>query len=394
MSYSFRVYESIQRVPQEDWLSLRCSDNDLYMHPQFLRVVEEAFDPPTRFWSVLVHDEQGRPAGSASLSLFPLDAALLCPPRPRRVLEAIRCVWRGCLHFPLLFCGLPVSAGQNHVRFAAGADRAEVLRQLDAALSRLAAEVPCVAIVLKEFTDADRAEMDTLSALGYVRGPSLPMNRFAGGFASFDAFCTALRSHYRYKIHRSQRKFARAGFRIEHFCGAAAVPYYTEEVHRLYLAVWERAPVKVELLPARFFELLAHRCDEAVRFNAVFQGSRIVAISWGLLLGDSYQNLFVGFDYDLNSEYDLYFNLMAHDLDHALQLGARDIQMGQTTDTFKSRLGCTSDARYVYAKGARWYSALPLRVTHRLLMPPPPAAPPRDLFREEGDVPQEKSQVR
>lgn len=391
MGYTFRVYDSIQKAPQEDWLSLRSGDGDLYMDPRFLRVVEESFEEPVRFWSVLIHDEQGRPAGSASLSLFPLDAALLCPPQPRRVLQAIRRVWRGCLHFPLLFCGLPVSAGQNHLRMAAGADRTEVLRQLDAALMQVAAEVPCVAVVCKEFTDAEQTEMDTLEMLGYVRGPSLPMNSFPARFESFDAFCAALRSHYRYKIHRSQRKFSGAGFRFEHFCGAAAVPHYTDEVHRLYLAVWERAEVKVELLPAKFFRLLAQRCGEAVRFNAVYQGAQIVAFSWGLFLGDSYQNLFVGIDYSLNVEYDLYFNLMAHDLEHALGLGARDIQMGQTTDTFKSRLGCVSDARHVYAKGARWYSARPLRLTHRLLMPPPPTAPVRGLFRNDAETREESS---
>ena len=145
-------------------------------------------------------------------------------------------------------------------------------------------------------------------------------------------------------------------------------------MHRLYLAVHERAEVKLELLPAEFFRQLAARCGDCVRLTAVLQGPRIVAFAWGILFGNAYQNVFVGLDYQLNDEFDLYFNLMASDLDHALRLGAAEIQTGQTADVFKSRLGCRGQPRYVYAKGTRWFSAAPLRWTHTLLMPPPPAA--------------------
>ena len=71
---------------------------------------------------------------------------------------------------------------------------------------------------------------------------------------------------------------------MAHFCGAEALPHYTDEVHRLYLAVNERAEVEFEILPAAFFRQLAMRCGDSVRLTAVFQGPRIVAFSWGLLV--------------------------------------------------------------------------------------------------------------
>lgn len=389
MGYTSRLYDSIHEVPLDAWLSLRRNENDLVMSPGFLGAVEATMGSTGRFWSLLVFDGEGRPAASACLCLYPLDAALLCPPRPRRVLEAIRRVWPGCLAFPILFCGLPVSAGQNHLRLAPGANVREVFRQLDAAMVQLAAQVDNAAIVWKEFGDEDLAQTDTLCALGYVRGPSLPMNYFDPRFRTFDEFIAALRSHYRYKIRRSQRKFASSGFRVEHFAGREALAHYSDEVHQLYLAVFEHAEVRLELLPVEFFRQLAMRCSDSVRLTAVFQGPRIVAFSWGLLGDKTYQNMFIGFDYELNSEYDLYFNLMAHDLDYALRLGVEEIQMGQTADAFKSRLGCQGRPRYVYAKGTRWFSAQPLRWTHRLLMPEPATPPERDLFREVEALRQE-----
>jgi predicted N-acyltransferase len=381
MGYTYRLYDSIREVPRDAWMSLRHGGSDLYMDPGFIATVEETMEAG-RFWSLLVFDEHGRPAGSACLSLYPLDAALLAPPRSRPVTHTIRRVWPGYLKFPILFCGLPVSAGQSHLRFAQDADTQEVLRQLDAALMRLTTQVESVAIVCKEFTDEELSHADHLRELGYIRGYSLPMNCFSPRFHNFDAFVTALRSHYRYKIRRSQRKFATSGLKIAHFSGEDALAQYTDEVHELYLAVVERAEVKFEILPAAFFRQLVRHCGDSVRLTAVFQGPRIVAFSWGLLVGESYQNIFIGLDYESNHEFDLYFNLMAHDLDQALRTGAREIQVGQTADVFKSRLGCEGRPRYVYAKGTRWFSAQPLRWTHRLLMPPPPPPPARDLFRE------------
>jgi hypothetical protein len=365
-------------------MGLRTDEADFYMDPRFIAAVEETVATARQFWSLLIYDGDNRPVGSANLCLYPLDAAVLCPPRPRQALRAIRRVWPGCLLMPILFCGLPFSGGQSHLRIAAGADVQEVLRQLDRAMTQLATDLQAAAIVCKEFTDHDLLHTDFLRQLGYVCGPSLPMNYFAPGFHDFDEFCAALRSHYRYKIRRSQRKFAGAGFRVAHFRGAEALAYYTDEVHQLYVDVHDRAEAQLELLPADFFRQLAAQCGDVVRLTAVLQGDRIVAFAWGILFGSSYQNVFVGFDYQLNAEYDLYFNLMAHDLDQALRLGAREIQMGQTADVFKSRMGCHGQPRYVYAKGTRWFTARPLRWTHALLMPPPSPAPVRDLYHEPG----------
>jgi predicted N-acyltransferase len=390
MSYTFRLYDSICKVPADAWMALRRDPADLYMHPEFITTVEETMGKMATFWHLLVYDDEGRPAGSASLCLHALDAALLCPPRPRRALQIVRRVWPRCLLFHVLFCGLPFSAGQSHLRLAASTDAKQVFRQFDAALSQLAAEARAAAIVCKEFCDGDLAQTDQLCSLGYVRGPSLPMNCFTPRYRDFNEFCASLRSHYRYKIRRSQRKFVSAGFRVSHFCGQDALPHYTDEVHQLYLDVHDRAEVQLEVLPAEFFRQLAVRCADAVRLTAVFQGPRVVAFAWGLRLGHSYQNVFVGFDYALNDEYDLYFNLMASDLDQAIQLQVHEIQMGQTADVFKSRLGCHHQPRYVYAKGTRWFTAKPLHLFHGLLMPPPAPPPVRDLFRDASTLASEE----
>ena len=76
----------------------------------------------------------------------------------------------------------------------------------------------------------------------------------------------------------------------------------------------------------------------------------MLAFAWSLRHGAIYRNLFVGIDYDQNEESDAYFNLMVEDVAHAMSQPVEEILVGQTADDFKSRLGCTSDPRYLFIK--------------------------------------------
>jgi predicted N-acyltransferase len=156
---------------------------------------------------------------------------------------------------------------------------------------------------------------------------------------------------------------------------------FTEDVYRLYLAVLDRAEVKLECLPAEFFRELTRQFPEESAFTLGYQGERIVAFVCGLFHGDEYANLFCGLDYGLNEGADLYFNLMFHDVDFALRSGVRSLHVGQTADEFKSRMGCYTRPRFFYVKVRDPLGASLLRAARRWLFPPVRPAPERNLFK-------------
>jgi len=383
VSYTSCLYGSIEEVPADDWNRACGGRGDRFMDPRFIAAVERSMAPHARCWCLMVYDPQRRPAGAACLSLYWLDLVGLGQSRLRRIAGPVRRLMPGFLKLPVLFCGLPVSAGQSHLALAPQADPDGVLAQVDAAMGRLARQHRAWLIVLKEFAPEELGHADRLLGLGYLRGDSFPMNHFPARFKSFEEFCASLRSHYRYKIRRSQKKFFRAGFQVEHLSGQAAVERYTDEVHRLYESVVERAEVRLECLPRAFFVELVRQFPEEVRFLAVVRDRRIVAFSWALLADEVYQNLFIGLDHAWNAQADLYFNLMTEDLAYALGQGVRDIRVGQTADVFKSRLACDARPRSVYVKGAGRVMGYLVRATARWFFPPPAPPPRRDVFREE-----------
>jgi predicted N-acyltransferase len=198
--------------------------------------------------------------------------------------------------------------------------------------------------------------------------------------------CASFRSRYRNQLRRSQKKFERSGLRVVHLRGGMGVDVlYNEDVHHLYLAVLDRADVKLECLPAEFFRELARQFPDDAAFTLIYQGQRIVAFMCGVFDRGAYLNLFCGFDYQLNEETDLYFNLMYEDLDYALRQKVQSIHVGQTANDFKSRIGCFLEPRCFYVKARLPAVHSLLRLGRRHLFPVAPPIAERNLFRELPD---------
>jgi predicted N-acyltransferase len=381
--YTYTLTTSIDGQDEAQWNSLRLPGGDPHMDPRFIRTVERSMADQAKFWSVLVRDSHRRPVATACFCLYRVDGSLFMEGWAQRTTRTIQKKIPGYMRMRVLFCGLPVSGGQSHLRLAEDADHGAILRLLDDLLMKIARQERVRIVAVKEFSDQERQITDGLLDLGYLRADSLPMNHFDPRFRDLEEYTAALKAHYRHIVNRSRRKLEPAGLRAVHLKGPENIDaLYTDEVHQLYLSILERAKVKLECLPAEFFrELVRQFGDEAV-FTLLYQGERIVAFNCGLLVEDTYQNYFVGVEQSLNADADVYFNVMYHNLDFVLQQNVRDILVGQSANEFKARLGCTTQPRSFYVKGRGPVLSYLMRSFAPLVFPPPPPSPPRDIFKE------------
>jgi Peptidogalycan biosysnthesis/recognition len=378
--YRLSLCRSIERRAARDWLPFRANDGDLWMDPRYVQAVETSLGSGSQFWNLVMH-HGGQPVAAAFISLYAIDSLLFVQGRTKEIIQWSRRLWPDCLKFNVLFCGSPVSTGENHLRFSANGNRPAALQCLDRALVRLARANHTQVIALKEFDAEEAASMQALESLGYLRVESLPMNYLPTKYRDFDDLCAAMRSRYRNQIQRSRKKFAKAGLRVEHVQDGPTIErLFTDEVHRLYLAVLERAEVKLECLPAEFFRTLARQFPRDIHFTFAYRNERIVGFVCGLFHGEHYFNLFCGVDYAVNDESDLYFNLMFHDADYALRHGVKSLHVGQTADDFKSRMGCYTKPRYFYVKGTNRLMHWLLRTGESMLFPPVPPPPQHNIF--------------
>jgi predicted N-acyltransferase len=335
-----------------------------------------------KVWYVILRNDVGEPAACACLTEFTVDLAIVAGSGLKKIIGAIRRVFPRLFYFKIMMCGLPVSNGQGSLRIAPGVDHAWVLEQLDSMMHELAAKCGAKFLLFKEFTAAECEQMKSLLQLGYTFGASLPMNMFERKFSDFEQYLAALKAHYRQDIRRSKKKLEKTGpgFTLARITGGPELEQmYSEEVHKLYLAVVERAESKLEILPREFFLAMAREFRESISFTYIRSGERIVGFNWALRSGQTYRFMFCGIDYKLNEDAELYFNLMYAELDNGLKADVAAIEVGQTADLFKARLGCFQIPLAFYVKATIFQGLL--RRSARFLFPARPPAPAYDIYK-------------
>jgi hypothetical protein len=350
------VFSSFDDLPA-DWLSL-CDSADLAMDPKVLSVLQRTLADQCRCWGVIVYD-RGEAIGCAALALFPTELVEAPPPWLAGLRDRVRRIWPGFLRLNVLFCGLPIPSGSTHLRFRAGANIADVVAEVDRVMRGLARETGARLVVFKELEETSGALAESLEQAGYMHGGIPPMHLLNRSFKSFADYRGALRSRYRAQVQRSQKKLEAAGFEVLRGRGAAFFDaHWSEETHRLYVAVQQRAEQKLELLPSAFFREMAHALDDEVSLTLIRRDGRICAFTFAITRAGVHYNLYSGLDYALNNEGDLYFNLFYQDLDQAFRGGATSVHLGQTSDSFKSRLGATTQPLYFFVRArAAWLNA-------------------------------------
>jgi len=162
--------------------------------------------------------------------------------------------------------------------------------------------------------------------------------------------------------------------------GAFVAEHFDARVHALYLAVQQRGEQKLEVLPRVFFLELAAALGDEVLLTMIRREGRVCGFTFGLTRAGTHHNLYSGLDYAANHDGDLYFNLFYLDLDAAFRAGATLVTMGQTSNSFKSRLGTQARKLWFFARGRPALFHGLLRLVAPLAFPNAPAVEGNDVF--------------
>jgi predicted N-acyltransferase len=383
MLYVPRVFNSVNEIERAQWEYV-CSacGSPSFMDLRFVAAVEAALKPRCRFWYVILYEDGVRPVACAGLTAMKIDLTDFGDPRVRQILKHGPRFLSRFGNMSVLFCSLPGSPGDRSIAILPSAESAEILAVLDRLMVRFATDAGLDAIIFKEFAPTELECMDSLSDLGYRRIEIPPMHLLDPSFGDFSQYCGALRKKYRQSIGRSTRKLATTGIVSRVLTDPTEIlEKYTPEIHEMYCEVVRRSDLKIEILPIEYYQQLVLHMHGQIELVALIKDSQILAFGWCLCDGTVYHMMYGGFDYQLNSEYDLYFNMVYACFDRAFQKRVKWIHVGQTATDFKARMGCYSEARYVYAKGLGLLMSALFRWGSNLLVIKMPARSPARIFK-------------
>ena len=361
-NYSYEFYQSIDDVDAEEWQDVCHASNNLFLDPRFLKAVDLSFSDEAEFWYVVFRDEHRRAVAATCFSRYLVDCALMSPKVIQNLAASVRRVWKRFLKYRILLCGLPLSTCDCQLAIADDADMEAIVAGLNQAATELARKTGSRLTSFKEFSVDLTTRLSGLSRYGFLKARSVYAYHLEGGVDSFSSYLASRTAAARTNIRRSLRRFEEAGLTCEQMRGRDGVEHlFTADVHRLYLNVLERAKVRFECVPLRFFQELARQLPDESKFTIVRQGERIVGFCCGISGTDQHVLLILGFDYSLNREADLYFNLIYRALEQGMNPGVQVIHIGAAADEFKQRIGCHGEWRSIFVKAMNPVSQLLLK---------------------------------
>lgn len=172
----------------------------------------------------------------------------------------------------------------------------------------------------------------------FVSGPTLPTCRLRVAWPDFASYVAAMRSPYRRRVMQAQARGA--GLTVEVLNEPAQ---FGDDLHALYLNVYRRSRYPLECLSADYFR----RFPGTVTVFRV--GQRPAGFVQTTRRDDQLVFLFGGVDDELLRIHDTYWNMLLHIVRTGIETGCREIDLGQTAETVKMRLGCRREPLYLHA---------------------------------------------
>lgn len=391
--YSYDLYPRAGAVDTGAWREVCDPLGNPFLDLRFLQAVETSFAAEAQMWYAIFRDDAGRPVACACYSKYLVDGTLMAGGFVARMVSGVRRVWPRFLKFSILLCGTPVSTCGNQLGIAPAADMDRLVPAIDGLAVQLARESGCMLISFKEFPRGEAERIESLKSRDFLKARSVVAYNLPGEFGSFDGYVASRSKRTRAKIRRHFKKFEEQGLTCEQLRGRDGVDQlFTDDVHRLYLNVLDRAHITFERIPVEFFREVARQLPDESCFTIMRQKERIVAFCCGVASAGAHTMLFCGLDYSLNAAADLYFNTIYRGLAHGLTPGVRTVFIGASADEFKQHMGCQGEPLAVYVKALGAVQQFVFRHAFRFLFdttPIPPAGPatiplalPEDEMRE------------
>jgi predicted N-acyltransferase len=215
-----------------------------------------------------------------------------------------------------------------------------------------------------------------LRKLGYFPARSLPSWSLPVAWRSWDEYLASLRAGYRRQVRTTLSGAHADGLRARTVPG---LPDPAEDVVRLYDRVMERARYRMEWLPPAFFEALGRNLPGETRTVLLEREERAVACAVMLHGPRTSTFLVAGVDWDDSAAAAAYPCLVLQVVKEAIRAGARRLELGQTSDGMKSRVGAGASPRWVYLRHRGAWRHRVLDKSSGLLFPEQPV-PARRVF--------------
>lgn len=155
---------------------------------------------------------------------------------------------------------------------------------------------------------------------------------------------------------------------------------HCDEIYNLYTQVFNHAKFKLAKLPQDYFYNVLSAFPTSFYLDAWFLNGKIVSFASGYCLAHEVEAHYIGFDYELNKEYELYQTILYSYIEQAILTNKQKINLGRTASEIKTTVGAKPHELICYIKPQNTVSKWIMKPFMQFLQPS--AWIPRNPFKE------------
>ena len=133
---------------------------------------------------------------------------------------------------------------------------------------------------------------------------------------------------------------------------AAEVEQEKTNIYKLYNNVTEQQQVRLGLLNETFIPTLKQYYKNEFKVWGMYEDGVMIGFLSAWLKGDAFDMFYIGFDYEKNNAFQLYFNILFLSIEKAIEFNKNKLILGRTALEAKARLGCKPNylSTYLYIR--------------------------------------------
>jgi len=359
----YRIYDKINKIDRRSWDAVFGSIPESYL---FFKALENSEFLEFRFYYLVIESDNDivliAPLFSAD---FNLDIAV--EGWLSKFIKSIRKVFPRFLIIKTLFCGSPF--GEHGVLGIKQSfkDNSEIIPLLLNGIKNCGARVNTSLVVFKDFLKQDTLFLDALIKKGYTKVESFPTVAAELNFASFEGYLESLGSSASKYLDRKLRQaYSRGKIEVK---VVKNVVGEIDQIFKLYENTYHKGATKFEHLTKKFFLEVANDLNSPARFFLYYIDDKLAAFNLCFIYEDLFIDKFVGFDYEISRQFNLYFVSQSYNIKWCLSNSLCYYYCGPTNYETKLRLGGKLIPLYAYLRHKNVFFNFLIKLLAVLLKP-------------------------
>ncbi len=331
-----KIFNSVHELPKEQWNGLLIGNSSTFSY-DFLEIVETSQLNDFEYKYILFYDDDNSPVALTVFYTITTDIAIFSSGKLKSLLHSVRQVFPNFLKLRMLECGTPITLNSPPIVSNKKVPAFDIIKTLDKLLMKAAKENNNIIIVIRDFEPKTKPMQSNLSELGYCFVDGLPNTYIDIVWKNSKDYISSMKSYYRSKLLRHLRKVEGQKLRyelVEDFADMAEV------LCAQWLVVHNSADeFQREVLTPEFYRDLSIKMGDCSKVLLFYKQELLVGHALLLIDGDLLRWLYFGRNESTNDS--LYIYAGHKVIETAINLGAKQLELGLTTYSIKQDIGAT-----------------------------------------------------